>query len=323
MPTLEETSGLQILVLGSAAGGGFPQWNCNCGNCRRARAGDPAATPRTQSSLAVSADGNRWVLLNASPDLPAQLRANPRLHPRPDTQAGRLRHNPVSAVVLTNGDIDHVAGLLSLREGHGFALYASRRVLDVLEANSIFRALNPDLVPRRELPLGAAQELRDADDKPLGFAVRAFAVPGKVALYLEDPAAGANFGTQAGDAVGLEITAAAGGRRFYYLPGCAKMPADVAARLQGAELVFFDGTLWRDDEMIVAKVGEKTGRRMGHMNVSGPDGSLAAFAPLGVKRKIFTHINNTNPILLSDSAERAEAAAAGWEVAFDGMELSL
>jgi pyrroloquinoline quinone biosynthesis protein B len=225
-------------------------------------------------------------------------------------------------VVLSNGDIDHVAGLLSLRESHEFALYASRRVLAVLQSNTVFNALNVDLVPRREIPLDRAVELADAGGNTLGFTVRAFAVPGKVALYMEDKSAGPDFGTKLGDTVGLEVSDGSG-RRFIYLPGCAAVPADLRARLQGAELVLFDGTLWRDDEMIAAGVGVKTGHRMGHISISGPNGALAALADLEIKRKIFIHINNTNPILLSDSAERKAVEAAGWEVAFDGMEVPL
>ncbi|HEX6979042.1 MAG TPA: pyrroloquinoline quinone biosynthesis protein PqqB [Alphaproteobacteria bacterium] len=308
---------MRILVLGAAAGGGFPQWNCNCANCRRARAGDPAAPPRTQSSLAVSADGDRWVLLNASPDLRQQILANTVLHPRRDG-----RHSPIAGVVLTNADVDHVAGLLSLREGAPFTLYATDRVLAVLRANAIFNVLDADLVGRRAMPLDTPVELSDVDGRPLGLTVMAFPVPGKIALYLENAAAGADFGTRAGDTVGLEISADST-RRFFYLPACAAMPPDLAARLADAPLVFFDGTLWQDDEMLAAGVGRKTGRRMGHMSVSGTDGALAAFAPLGVRRRVFIHVNNTNPILLSDSPERAKVEAAGWEVAYDGMEIRL
>ena len=308
---------MQILVLGSAAGGGFPQWNCACVNCRRARSGDPGARARTQSSLAVSADGERWLLLNASPDLRQQVQANAALHPR-----GQARHSPIAAVALSNGDVDHVAGLLSIRENSPLAIYAAERVHDVLRANSIFNVLNADLVARRMLPLDESVALKAADGSPLGLTVRAFAAPGKVALYLEDAKAGPDFGTRAGDTVGMEIWADAD-RRFFYLPACAAMPPDLAARLKGAPLVFFDGTLWRDDEMIQAGVGTKTGKRMGHMSISGEDGTIAALAPLGVRRKVFIHINNTNPILLDDSAERATVEAAGWDVAYDGMEIRL
>lgn len=308
---------MHILVLGSAAGGGFPQWNCACDGCRRARSGDPAARPRTQSSLAVSADGERWLLLNASPDLGAQLLAQPRLHPK-----GGVRGNPIAAALLTNGDIDHVAGLLTLRESHPFAVYATPRVLGVLAGNSVFNVLNPALVERRPLTLGTPFHPADADGEPLGLEVEAFAVPGKVALYLEDAAAGPGFGSQPEDTVALHVRPIGGGDGFFHIPGCAALPGWLADRLRGAALVLFDGTTWTDDEMIRTGTGTKTASRMGHMAMSGPAGSIAAFDGLGVRRKVFIHINNTNPVLLEDSPERRAAEAAGWCIAHDGLELA-
>ncbi|MFQ5785596.1 MAG: pyrroloquinoline quinone biosynthesis protein PqqB [Alphaproteobacteria bacterium] len=309
---------LRVLVLGAAAGGGFPQWNCNYQTSRRARGGDPKARPRSQSSLAVSADGERWFLLNASPDLRQQINDNPPLHPR-----SGLRHSPIAGVVLTNADVDHVAGLLSLRERQPLVVYATGRVQAVLRANSIFDVLAPDVVARVELALDQAVELAGPDGASSGVVIEPFAVPGKVALYLEDGDAGENFGTVAEDTIALEVRAREGGARLFYVPGCAALTAGLAARLDGAPLVLFDGTLWRDDEMIAAGVGVKTGRRMGHMSMSGPEGSIAAFADLDVGRKLFIHINNTNPVLLDDSPERAQAVAAGWEIAEDGMEIDL
>lgn len=308
---------LTILVLGSAAGGGFPQWNCNCEGCRRARSGDPAAKPRTQSSLAVSGGDGRWVLLNASPDLGHQIRANPALHP----QTG-IRHSPIAATVLTNADIDHVAGLLTLRESQPFAIYATERVQSVLAGNSVFRVVNPDLVPRRAVALDTPYVPADANGDPLPFEIEAFAVPGKVALYLEDPMA-TGFGSVGEDTVALRVRDLNSEAEFFYIPGCSAMPGWLADRLRGAPLVLFDGTTWTDDEMIRAGTGTKTGQRMGHMAMSGPAGSIAAFEGLGVRRKIFIHINNTNPALLDDSPERAAAQGAGWEIAYDGMEFTL
>jgi len=307
---------LHITVLGSAAGGGFPQWNSNDAAARRARSGEIPS--RTQSALAISADERQWILLNASPDIRQQVNAHRRLQPR---NGDPKRSSPIAAVVLTNADVDHVAGLLSLRESQRFVLYGHERVLDVLAGNSIFNVLNRDHVARRALPVDVPFELRDAADAPLGLTVRAFAVPGKVALWREDET-DASLGTRNGDTVGLEFRASET-KSMFYIPGCAAMTEALAARLQGAALVFFDGTLWRDDEMIAQGVGRKTGSRMGHMSCSGPAGSIAAFAALAVKRKIFIHINNTNPLLLPDSAERAEAEAHGWEVSYDGMEISL
>lgn len=315
---------LQVLVLGAAAGGGFPQWNSNNEASQRARRGDPLARPSTQSSVAVSADGANWVLLNASPDLRQQINDNHQLHPREG-----VRHSPIRAVVLTNGDVDHVAGLLTLRESHPLAIYGTGRVLSVLEGNSIFNVLNPAFVERRRLSLGETFEPASKEGEGLGLAVTPFAIPGKVALYLEDEKSGnGNFGTVEEDTIALRIedTAGANGsgrRRFLYVPACAAPSPALEAEMEGADLMMFDGTLWQDDEMRLQGAGVKTGRRMGHMSLSGPQGTLATFAASPVARKVFIHINNTNPILLSDSPERAAVEAAGWEVAYDGMEIKL
>jgi len=307
---------LRILVLGAAAGGGFPQWNSNSEACNRARQDRNLA--RSQSSVAVSADGEYWFLLNASPDLRQQIYDNRQLHPRYG-----VRHSPIAGAVLTNADVDHVAGLLTLRESAPLTVYASRRVLDTLAANSIFNVLNPDFVERIEIALEHPFDPRAKDGTRSGLEVEAFAVPGKVALYLEDAAAGPGFGTQRGDTVGLRVRATDSDKQFFYIPGCAAMPAELAARLRGAALVFFDGTLYSDDEMIQRREGVKTGARMGHMSMSGTDGTIAAFADLRVARRVFIHINNTNPVLLPDSDERRVVEAAGWEVAYDGMEVTL
>jgi pyrroloquinoline quinone biosynthesis protein B len=307
---------MQIIVLGAAAGGGFPQWNCNCATCRQAWGG--AAPAQTQASLAVSADGERWLLLNASPDLRAQIPATPALQPR---RPGR--DSPIAGAVLTNGDVDAVAGLLTLRESWPLALYATPRVLDVLASNSIFNVLNPDYVARRPLALGRPVDLAGKNGTPLGLTVEAFSVPGKVALYLEDRAIEHRLAQRSEDTIGLMISAPATGKRFYYIPACAALDEELARRLKDAPLLFFDGTLWQDDEMIRAGLGDKTGRRMGHLSVSGPAGSLAALAALGIDRRLFIHINNTNPMLCLGSPERRAVEAAGWEVARDGLELDL
>jgi pyrroloquinoline quinone biosynthesis protein B len=304
------------VVLGSAAGGGFPQWNSNAPACRRARFGDAAAKVRSQASLAVSANNSDWFVLNASPDLRLQIEATPQLHP-----CDGLRSSPIAGVVVTGGDVDAIAGLLHLRERHRFDIYAPSRVLEIIAANPIFDVLAPDCVRRIELPLDERKELAGASGTS-GLAVEAFAVPGKVPLYLE--AAGRDPGlSEEGDAVGLEVVETATEQRFFFIPGCAAMTDALRARLAGSALVFFDGTLWRDDEMIRLGAGSKTGRRMGHMSMSGDDGAIAAFRDLGVGRRIFIHINNSNPALLDDSPERHLANAAGWEIAYDGMEVTL
>ncbi len=309
---------MKVRVLGSAAGGGYPQWNCNHPNSRRARCGDPAAKPRTQSSLALSANGEHWVVCNASPDLRQQINDNPVLHPREG-----LRDSPIQAVVLTNADVDHIAGLLNLRESQPLRLYATPRVLAVLGANSVFNVLNPEFVERVPMTLDEPMSIERPGGEPTGVVVVPFAVPGKVALWLEDATKGPDFGTVPEDTIALEIRDEAGAAKLFYIPGCARMTEELGARLRGAELVFFDGTLWTDDEMIRSGVGVKTGHRMGHMSISGDDGTVAAFSALGVKRKIFIHINTTNPVLLEDSEQRRMAADHGWEVAHDGMSLEV
>ncbi len=308
---------MEIRVLGSAAGGGYPQWNCNHPNSARARAGDPAAPSRTQSSLAVSADGERWLLLNASPDLRQQINENPELHP----QTG-LRDSPIRAVMLTNADVDHVAGLLNLRESQRFTVFATDRVLSVLASNSIFNVLNPDFVQRVPVQLEVEFEVTGGDGLGLGLYVLPFAVPGKVALWLEDESKGKDFGTVDQDTIALQIRDRAG-RSFFYIPACARMTPELSARIDGAPLLFFDGTLWTDDEMIRDGVGVKTGQRMGHMSVSGETGTIAALAGLTIARRVFIHINTTNPILIADTEERRAAESAGWEVAYDGMSITL
>ena len=304
----------QIIVLGAAAGGGFPQWNCNCQNCQLAWQGSARVKPRTQSSLIVGADAGQWILLNASPDIRQQIAATPELHPQ-----GRRRHTPLAAAVLTNADVDHIAGLLTLRERQSFRLYATRRVQSVLQANSIMDVLKRDYVKRDPLRLDEETAVLDAGGNPTGIRVRLFAVPGKVALYLEDERANDNFGTVDEDTVGVEVTSEVSGNRFYYLPGCAAMPKSLRERLRGAELVFMDGTTWTDNEMSQVGVGDKTSQRMGHMTMSGERGSIALMRDLDIGTRVFVHINNTNPVLRMDSDEYREASEAGWIIAEDGM----
>jgi pyrroloquinoline quinone biosynthesis protein B len=306
---------IYAVVLGAAAGGGFPQWNSNAPACRRARNGDPAAPARTQASVAVSSDRENWFLLNASPDLRQQIAATPQLHPRIG-----LRSSPIAGVVLTGGDVDAIAGLLTLRERQPLTIYATGAAHAVLDSNTIFEVLARDVVARRIVPLDEPCTLTTPDGAPSGLSFTLFAAPGKVPLYLERQ--GETPGIfESENTVGLALTD--GRKRLFFIPGCAAMTAGLARRLDGADAVFFDGTLWRDDEMIQAGVGVKTGRRMGHMSVSGPDGVMAAFATLKIESKILIHINNSNPILLDDAPERALTEQAGWRVAYDGMEVTL
>jgi len=308
-----------IKVIGAAAGGGLPQWNCNGQNSADARHGVPTVKPRTQASVAVSADGHQWVLLNASPDLRQQINATPELQP---DRNGPPRNSPIRAVVLSNGDVDAVAGLLCLREGQPFSIYGSARVLEVLAGNSIFDVLNADIVKRKTMELGKTFAV-EGPAGPLGLTIEAFGVPGKIPLYLEDEekGTGGSYGTEEGDTVGLKVTEDKTGSHFFFIPGCSGLDDDLRARLKGAPLLFFDGTLYTNDEMIVQGLMNKTGDRIGHMNMSGPKGTVEQMASLGIARKIFIHINNSNPVLRDDSPERAAVEASGWEVAYDGMEV--
>jgi pyrroloquinoline quinone biosynthesis protein B len=297
---------LRFLVLGAAAGGGLPQWNCNCANCAAARDVSSGLRPQTQSSLAVSLDGENWVVFNASPDIRQQIQQTPALHPK------ALRHSPIRSIVITNADVDHIGGLLTVREKQPFGLFATSAIEKVLDANPVFRVLDPDYVKRETIRL-------DEDFAPLdGLQARIFAVPGKVALFLEEGEP--ELGLEGEQTIGIEFVA--GGKRAYYIPGCATLPDWLADRIRGADLVFFDGTLYTDDEMVKAGTGAKTGQRMGHMSISGPDGSLARLSSLVIGRVVYVHINNTNPIWLS-GPERSAVEAAGFAVGFDGMEIDL
>ncbi|MBA8881425.1 pyrroloquinoline quinone biosynthesis protein B [Phyllobacterium myrsinacearum] len=261
------------------------------------------------------------MLFNASPDIRQQIAATPELQPH---ENGPLRATPIRAVILTNADVDHIAGLLALREREPFALYATARVLEVLEANSIFNVLDRAIVHRRELKIGTQTDVLDATGKSTGIVVETFTVPGKVALFLEDQAKAAEgFGTQEGDTIGLRISSKGNEHSVFYIPGCARIDAMLKSRLERADCLLFDGTLYTDDEMITAGVGSKTGARMGHVSISGEEGSLAALATLGIGDRIYVHINNTNPVLDDSSVEHAAVVGAGWKIAFDGMEIRL
>ena len=308
---------LRVVVLGAAAGGGVPQWNCGCPVCLKSRTEHPELRS-TQASIAISADGDHWFLINASPDLRQQLIARPQLHPK----AGKLRHSPIAGVVLTNGEIDAVAGLLSMREGSPFAIYAHAKVLSILRDNSIFNVLNEKNVRRQPIELDTPFEPALPDGSSSGIEILPFAVSGKGAWYLEGnshPGGAAG----AGDTLGLRVVDRATEKYFYYLAACAGVTDDLKSRIAGAPLVFFDGTVWRDDELIAAGLGTKTGQGMGHIAMSGDRGAIAALAGLDIDRKLFLHINNSNPALLRDSDERKFAERAGWQIPADGTEITL
>lgn len=308
---------LRVVVLGAAAGGGVPQWNCGCPVCLAARTGHPELRS-TQASIAISADGDHWFLINASPDLRQQLIATPQLHPK----AGMLRHTPIAGVILTNGEVDAVAGLLSMRESSPFTIYAHPRVLAILRTNSIFNVLNEKNVRRQPIEVDETFEPALPDGSPSGIEILPFAVAGKSAWYLEGKVhPGGEDG--AGDTLGLQIRDKATGKFFYFLAACADVTDDIKSRITGAPLVFFDGTVWRDDELIRAGLGTKTGRGMGHIAMSGDKGAITALAGLDIGQKMFLHVNNSNPALLRNSPEREAAERAGWQIPADGTEIML
>ncbi|MHA6628534.1 pyrroloquinoline quinone biosynthesis protein PqqB [Pseudonocardia sichuanensis] len=294
-----------IRVLGSAAGGGFPQWNCDCPGCRAVREGSRPCRPRTQSSLAVSADRDRWFLLNASPDVLAQIESSPALHPR----AGRA--TPVAAVLLTDAELDHTLGLLLLREGRGIDLHATESVRATLtDGNPLLRTLEAycpvrwhPVVPDADTPLGD------------GLSYRAFDVP---------TTKRARFGptTEKGRVVGYRLTDERTGRSAVYLPGVQDL-TPVRDQLEGCACLLVDGTCFDDDELVRLGLAGKTAREMGHVPIAGDGGSLAQLAPLPVERKIYVHVNNTNPILLEDSPQRRVVEEHGMEVAMDGLEVEV
>ena len=301
---------MRAIVIGAAAGGGFPQWNCGCPNCVGVREGRAGLIGRTQDSLAVTSNGDRFALINASPDILAQIKATPALWPRAP------RHTPIGAVVLTNGDMDHILGLFSLRESQPLALYATPPVWNGLEASVLIRTLKrfDGQVVFRPLAIGQDVELADAAGAPLGIRLRAFAAPGKLPVHFMGHAADSpedNVGLSLRDA---DVKDAPG---LAYAAACASLDG---VDLRGHSAVLFDGTFFREDELIRLGLSKAVAKDMAHMPISGESGSLAGLASLKA-RKIYPHINNTNPIL-SLSEERRAVEAAGWEVAFDGMEIT-
>ncbi|MBX3232841.1 MAG: pyrroloquinoline quinone biosynthesis protein PqqB [Labilithrix sp.] len=297
---------MRAIVLGAAAGGGFPQWNCGCANCVAVREGRPGYEARTQDSIAVTADGARYAVVNASPEILAQVQKNEALWPR------SARHTPISAVILTNGDMDHVLGLFSLRESTPFALYMTAAVQRGLEESAFIRTLRrfEGQLVVRNLEIGKPTALADATGEPLGLSVRAFPAAGKLPVHFVGHAK-----ESPEDNVGLSFTDDAG-KTLAYAAACAS--AEEGAHLDGHDVVFFDGTFWTEDELVKAGLSKSYARDMAHVPVSV---SLEKLKIGG--RKIYTHINNTNPILAPDSKERKQVLAAGWEIAYDGMEISL
>jgi pyrroloquinoline quinone biosynthesis protein B len=298
-----------VRVLGSAAGGGFPQWNCTCPPCRAVRDGSRPCRPRTQSSIAVSPDYRRWFLFNASPDIHAQIGSCPALHPT--RGPGGEREVPVQAVLLTDAELDHTLGLLLLREGRGVEIHATEATRDTLQdGTALLRTLGAycpvtwvPVLPGADAPLGG------------GLSYRAFDVP---------TTKRARFGPADAKArvIGYRVRDERSGRSLVYAPGVQDITA-VLGELDDCACLLVDGTCWQDDELVRLGLAGKTAREMGHQPISGPGGSLGQLAALPIEHKIYIHINNTNPILLEDSPERRTVGQHGMQVATDGLELQI
>ncbi|MGH8222296.1 MAG: pyrroloquinoline quinone biosynthesis protein PqqB [Woeseiaceae bacterium] len=304
---------MHIRVLGSAAGGGFPQWNCNCRNCDGVRKGTLRARPRTQSSIAVSADGVDWVLFNASPDLLSQFRVFPQMQP-----ARAVRDTALRAIVLIDAQIDHTTGLLMLREGAPLAIYCTEQVReDLTRGNPLFNILHrycgvdwhritPD--PDATFSITGAQALSFT-------AVPLKSKPPPYSPHRDAP--------RPGDNIGVRIADVRSRRVLFYAPGLGEIEPQLRPFLAEADCLMLDGTFWTDDELIRLGISAKRARDMGHLAQSGPAGMLEVLKALPAARKILIHVNNTNPILDEDSVERVTLDAAGVEVAYDGMQVEL
>ena len=309
---------MRIKILGSAAGGGFPQWNCSCLNCGALRAGTFHGQSRTQTQVAVSGDNQIWFLLNASPDLRAQIEATPALHPQ-----GAGRNSPIGGVVLTSGEIDQIAGLLSLRELQPFRIYCTPSIRRILqEDNSIFAMLNrvPGQVSWTEIGSEDSLPLRTVAGNDSGISCTVFSLGSRYPAYVSPERVASLKPEEA--LLGLMVKSSSG-PRMAYLPSVPAVDPSLLQHLEEADLLLFDGTFWSDDELIRVQGSGSTAREMGHIPVSGAEGSLRELAGLNHPRKVFVHVNNTNPMLDESGPEYEEVRAAGWEVAEDGWSFDL
>jgi pyrroloquinoline quinone biosynthesis protein B len=304
---------MKIRVLGSAAGGGFPQWNCNCSNCDGVRRGTIRARARTQSSIAVSDHGVDWVLINASPDILTQIKDNPVLQP-----ARQARDSGIAAVVLMDAQVDHVTGLLMLRERSApLPIYATQQVFDDLTSGlPLINTLVHYCTVQRHLikPDNQAFSVPEVDTLALiPIPLSSKAPP--YSPHRHDP--------HPGDNIGLSIIDQKSGKSAFYAPGLGEIEPQVERAMQQADILLIDGTFWTDDEMIRLGMSAKRSKDMGHLAQSGPGGMIEVLQRYPNKRRILIHINNTNPILREDSAQAQELARHGIEVAFDGMEIEI
>jgi len=305
-----------IKVLGSAAGGGFPQWNCNCANCDGLRKGTVNAHARTQSSIAVSEDGERWILFNASPDIRAQLASFPAMQP-----ARALRDTGIAAVLLIDSQVDHTTGLLTLREGLPLDIWCTAQVHEDLSSGfPLFPMLEHWNGGLRWQEIVLGDGATEAFVMPCAPNLKLTAIP---LLSNAPPYSPRRDQPHPGDNIGVFIEDTRTGVTVLYAPGLGKPDEHILQWMRQADVLMVDGTVWHDDEMIRQKVGTKTGQDMGHLAQSGPGGMIEVLDTMPARRKILIHINNTNPILNEDSAERAQLAQHGIEVACDGMHIDL
>ncbi|HTW58164.1 MAG TPA: pyrroloquinoline quinone biosynthesis protein PqqB [Terriglobales bacterium] len=318
---------MRVKILGSAAGGGFPQWNCLCSNCRGLRAGTFPGKARTQAQVAVSADGDSWFLLGASPDLRAQIEATPELHPR-ERVAGEStknvpRQSPIAGAVLINADVDHTFGLLLLRELQPLRAYATESVRRILsEDNSMFAMLQrvPGQLTWTGFAPGAAFPLLNPAGEDSGLRCRAISLGTHYPPYVTQPR---QSQLKSGESsLGL-IVESASGKRLAYLPAVPQIDQALLMEIDSAGLLLFDGTFWSDDELIRVQGSGQTARQMGHIPVSSQGGSLSQLEGLSRARKIYMHINNTNPMLNEAGPECRQVREAGWEIAEDGWQFEI
>jgi pyrroloquinoline quinone biosynthesis protein B len=309
---------MRITILGSAAGGGFPQWNCACPNCSRARAGHLCFQARSQAQVLVSSSSGHQFLINASPDLRTQILAAPLLAP-----AQTPRHTPISAVLLTSADVDSVAGLLHLREFqplHILATPSVRRI--VLEENRIFRVLDRANPPAiwQDMPLGTWFSLSgDAANGHCSLRCRVVPLGSVYPDYVSD---GLRRSLAQGEAI-VGVVLEEGGKQAFCAPALPVGSGDWKEWARSSDLALLDGTFWNENELISTGVSSKTAREIGHVPLSGPGGLIEEFGSPSRGRRVLIHINNTNPILDEESPENREVRDAGWEIAYDGMQIEL